>query len=158
MAALSEKDLAILIGDSYAADAAALNEKYLRKIEPRPPSSLTRNGALLSMAIAIVSMICAIYVAATSADRNAVAPIALFSIVACGIVLWCCFKVLQGYNTAANRINSVLAMITNSLISSILILFVGLGQPLQSIVLSAFAIASLVAIVAWFWETTDCID
>jgi hypothetical protein len=66
--------------------------------------------------------------------------------------------VLQGYNTAANRINSVLAMITNSLISSILILFVGLGQPLQSIVLSAFAIASLVAIVAWFWETTDCID
>jgi hypothetical protein len=29
---------------------------------------------------------------------------------------------------------------------------------MQSIILSAFAIASLVAIFAWFWQTTDCID
>jgi hypothetical protein len=43
-------------------------------------------------------------------------PIAAFSVVACGYVLWSCMKVLQGYNTGGNRINCVLAMITNSLI------------------------------------------
>ena len=32
MAALSEKDLAIMIGDNYAADAAALHEKFLKKL------------------------------------------------------------------------------------------------------------------------------
>jgi hypothetical protein len=49
-------------------------------------------------------------------------------------------------------------MITNSLIGSILVLFANFGQPIQSIILSTFAIASLVAIFAWFWQTTDCID
>ena len=44
MAALSEKDLAIMIGDNYAADAAALHEKFLKKLEPKPPSSLTGNS------------------------------------------------------------------------------------------------------------------
>jgi len=40
----------------------------------------------------------------------------------------------------------VLAMIANSLIGSILLLFAG------------FAAANLIAIFVWFRETTDCID
>jgi hypothetical protein len=32
-------------------------------------------------------------------------PIAAFSVVACGYVLWSCMKVLQGFNTGSNRIN-----------------------------------------------------
>jgi len=158
MAALSDKDLAIMIGDSYAADAAALHQKFLKKVEPKPPSSLTRSGALLSMAIAVVSIVAAIYMASTTTDKNAVIPVAAFSSVACGWVLWCGMKVLQGFNTGSNRINCVLAMITNSLIGSILVLFANFGQPTQSVILSIFAIANLVAIFAWFWETTDCID
>ena len=158
MAALSDKDLAIIIGDHYAADAAALHQKFLKKIEPKPPSSLTRSGALLSMVIALGSIAGAIYLSLSATDKNAVVPIAGFSVVSCGIVLWCCMKVLQGFNTGSNRINCVLAMITNSLIGSILVLFAGFGQPLQSIILSVFAIVNLIAIFAWFWETTDCID
>ena len=158
MAALSEKDLAIMIGDNYAADAAALHEKFLKKLEPKPPSSLTRSGALFSMAIAVVSIIAAVYLSTTATDKNAVIPIAAFSSIACGWVIWCCTKVLQGFNTGSNRINSVLAMITNSLIGSIMVLFAGFGQPTQSVILSVFAIVNLIAIFAWFWETTDCID
>ena len=168
MAALRDEDLAILIGDNYAADAAALHEKFLRKLEPKPPSGLTRAGAFMSIALAGVSIAGAVLSIKPAFDgssapagagcSNAVLPIALFSIVSCGIVLWCCLKVLQGFNTGATRINCVLAMITNSLIGSIMVLFVGFGQPMQSIILSGFAIANLVAIVTWFWETTDCID
>jgi hypothetical protein len=158
MAALSDKDLAIMIGDNYAADAAALHQKFLKKLEPKPPSSLTRTGALLSMAIAVVSIVAAVYMSSTTTDKNAVIPVAAFSSIACGWVLWCGMKVLQGFNTGSNRINSVLAMITNSLIGSILVLFAGFGQPTQSIILSVFAIINLIAIFAWFWETTDCID
>ena len=158
MAALSDKDLAIMIGDNYAADAAALHQKFLKKLEPKAPSSLTRTGALLSMAIAAISIVAAVYMASTATDKNAVIPVAAFSSIACGWVLWCGMKVLQGFNTGSNRINCVLAMITNSLIGSILVLFAGLGQPTQSIILSIFAIANLIAIFAWFWETTDCID
>jgi hypothetical protein len=158
MAALSDKDLAIIIGDHYAADAAALHQKFLKKIEPKPPSSLTRSGALLSMVIALGSIAGAIYLSLSATDKNAVVPIAGFSVVSCGIVLWCCMKVLQGYNTGSNRINSVLAMITNSLIGSILVLFANFGQPMQSIILSIFAGLNIVAIFTWFWQTTDCID
>ncbi len=158
MAALSDKDLAIIIGDHYAADAAALHQKFLKKIEPKPPSNLTRSGALLSMAIALGSIAGAIYLSLAAADKNGVVPIAGFSVVSCGIVLWCCMKVLQGYNTGSNRINSVLAMITNSLIGSILVLFANFGQPMQSIILSIFAGLNIVAIFTWFWQTTDCID
>ena len=158
MAALSDKDLAIIIGDHYAADAAALHQKFLKKIEPKPPSSLTRSGALLSMVIALGSIAGAIYLSLSATDKNAVVPIAGFSVVSCGIVLWCCMKVLQGYNTGSNRINSVLAMITNSLIGSILVLFANFGQPMQSIIQSIFAGLNIVAIFTWFWQTTDCID
>ena len=139
MAALSDKDLAIIIGDHYAADAAALHQKFLKKIEPKPPSSLTRSGALLSMVIALGSIAGAIYLSLSATDKNAVVPIAGFSVVSCGIVLWCCMKVLQGYNTGSKRINSVLAMITNSLIGSILVLFANFGPPMQAIILSIFA-------------------
>jgi len=158
MAALSDKDLAIIIGDHYAADAAALHQKFLKKIEPKPPSSLTRSGALLSMVIALGSIAGAIYLSLSATDKNAVVPIAGFSVVSCGIVLWCCMKVLQGYNTGSNRINSVLAMITNSLIGSILVLFANFGQPMQSIILSIIAGMNIVAIFTWFWQSTDCID
>ncbi len=158
MAALSDKDLAVIIGDHYAADAAALHEKFLKKLEPKPPSSLTRTGALLSMLIAVGSIIAAAYMSFSVSDKNGVVPIAAFSVVACGIVLWCCMKVLQGYNTGSNRINAVLAMITNTLIGSILVLFANFGQPMQSVILSAFALINVVAIFAWFWQTTDCID
>jgi len=158
MAALSEKDLAVIIGADYAADAASVHEKFLKKLEPKPPSSLTRSGALLSMAISIGSIVAAIYISTTAADKNAVIPVAVFSSIACAWVIWCCMKVLQGFNTGANRINSVLAMITNSLLGSIMVLFAGFGQPTQSVILSGFAIINLIAIFTWFWETTDCID
>ncbi len=168
MAALSDKDLAIMIGDHHKAGAAALHQKLLKKLEPKPPSPLTRTGAFLSIALAIVSIVGAGLSIKLAFDpgaapgvagfSNPVLPIALFSVVASCIVLWCCMKVLQGYNTGANRINSVLAMITNSLIGSIMVLFAGFGQPMQPIILSAFGIANFVAIAAWFWKTTDCID
>ena len=158
MAALSDKDLAVILGEGFVPGAAMLHEQFLKTVEPKPPASLTRTGAFLCIALAIVSLVGAIYLSITATDKNAVVPIAAFSIVACGYVLWSCMKVLQGYNTGGNRINCVLAMITNSLIGSILVLFANFGQPLQSIILSAFAIASLVAIFAWFWQTTDCID
>lgn len=158
MAALSDKDLAVILGEGFVPGAAMLHEQFLKTVEPKPPASLTRTGALLCIALAVVSLVGAIYLSITATDKNAVVPIAAFSIVACGYVLWSCMKVLQGYNTGGNRINCVLAMITNSLIGSILVLFANFGQPLQSIILSAFAIASLVAIFAWFWQTTDCID
>ena len=158
MAALSEKDLSIMIGDSYAADTAALAAKFLKKLEPKPPSSLTRAGAMLSMAIALVSLVGGAYLSISATDKGAVVPIAAFSGVACAWVLWCCTRVLQGFNTGAHRINCVLAMITNSLIGSIMVLFAGFGQPMQSVILSAFAIINVVAIFSWFWQTTDCID
>ncbi len=158
MAALSDKDLAVILGDNFVPGAAMLHEKFLKTVEPKPPSSLTRTGALLCIALALISVVGAIYLSVMAADKNAVVPIAGFSIVACGYVLWSCMKVLQGYNTGGNRINCVLAMITNSLIGSILVLFANFGQPAQSIILSVFAVASLVAIFAWFWQTTDCID
>jgi len=158
MAALSDKDLAVILGEGFVPGAAMLHEQFLKTVEPKPPASLTRKGAFLCIALAIVSLVGAIYLSITATDKNAVVPIAAFSIVACGYVLWSCMKVLQGYNTGGNRINCVLAMITNSLIGSILVLFANFGQPLQSIILSAFAIANLVAIFAWFWQTTDCID
>ena len=158
MAALSDKDLAVILGEGFVPGAAMLHEQFLKTVEPKPPASLTRTGAFLCIALAIVSLVGAIYLSITATDKNAVVPIAGFSIVACGYVLWSCMKVLQGYNTGGNRINCVLAMITNSLIGSILVLFANFGQPLQSIILSVFAIASLVAIFAWFWQTTDCID
>ena len=158
MAALSDKDLAIIIGDSFVAGSAALHEQFLKTVEPKPPSSLTRTGAFLCIALALISLVGAAYLSIMAADKNAVVPIAAFSVVACGYVLWSCMKVLQGFNTGSNRINCVLAMITNSLIGSILVLFADFGQPMQSIILSAFAVASLTAIFAWFWQTTDCID
>jgi hypothetical protein len=106
-----------------------LQEQFLKTVEPKPPASLTRKGAFLCIALAIVSLVGAIYLSITATDKNAVVPIAAFSIVACGYVLWSCMKVLQGYNTGGNRINCVLAMITNSLIGSILVLFADFGQP-----------------------------
>ena len=135
-----------------------MHEQFLKTVEPKPPSSLTRTGAFLCIALALLSVVGAVYLSVMAADKNAVVPIAGFSIVACGYVLWSCMRVLQGYNTGSNRINCVLAMITNSLIGSILVLFANFGQPTQSVILSTFAIASLVAIFAWFWQTTDCID
>ena len=158
MAALSEKDLAVILGEGFVPGAAMLQEQFLKTVEPKPPASLTRTGAFLCIALAVVSLVGAIYLSITATDKNAVVPIAAFSIVACGYVLWSCMKVLQGYNTGGNRINCVLAMITNSLIGSILVLFANFGQPLQSIILSVFAGANLIAIFAWFWQTTDCID
>jgi hypothetical protein len=182
MAALSDKDLAVILGEGFVPGAAMLHEQFLKTVEPKPPASLTRTGAFLCIALAVVSLVGAIYQIATAAmavysnfssDKiwyskildflglflaNPVVPIAAFSALACGVVLWSCMKVLQGFNTGSNRINCVLAMVTNSLIGSILVLFANFGQPLQSIILSAFAIASLVAIFAWFWQTTDCID
>jgi len=158
MAALSDKDLTVILGDNFVPGAAMLHEKFLKTLEPKPPSSLTRMGAFVCIALAIISVGGAIYLSVMAADKNAVVPIAAFSIVACGYVLWSCMKVLQGYNTGSNRINCVLAMITNSLIGSILVLFANFGQPIQSIILSVFAGASLIAIFAWFWQTTDCID
>ena len=158
MAALSKEDLAVIIGNDFAESSGGLADKFIKKLEPKPPASLTRMGAYLSMAIAIVSLIGAAYLSLQGSDKNTVLPIAAFSAIACGWVLWCCMKVLQGYNTGANRINSVLAMITNSLIGSILVLFAGFGQPMQSMILSVFAAANVLAIVLWFWETNDCID
>ena len=158
MAALSDKDLAVILGEGFVPGAAMLHEQFLKTVEPKPPASLTRTGAFLCIALAVVSLVGAIYLSITATDKNAVVPIAAFSIVACGYVLWSCMKVLQGYNTGGNRINCVLAMITNSLIGSILVLFANFGQPLQSIILSVFAGANLIAIFAWFWQTTDCID
>ena len=158
MAALSKEDLAIIMGDGYATSAAVLADKFIKKLEPKPPSNLTRIGAYLSMAIALASICGAVFLSLSITDKNAIIPIAAFSGVACAWVLWCCMKVLQGFNTGMNRINCVLAMITNSLIGSILVLFAGFGQPLQPMILSVFAIANLIAIGAWFWETTDCID
>ena len=158
MAALSDKDLTVILGDGFVPGASTLHEQFLRTVEPKPPASLTRTGAYLCIVLALLSVVGAIYLSLMASDRNAVVPIAAFSVVACGYVLWSCMKVLQGFNTGSNRINCVLAMITNSLIGSILVLFANFGQPIQSIILSAFAIASLVAIFAWFWQTTDCID
>ena len=158
MAALSKEDLAVIIGNDFAESSGGLAEKFIKKLEPKPPSSLTSMGAYMSMAIALVSLIGAAYLSLQMTDKNTVLPIAGFSAIACGWVLWCGMQVLQGYNTAGNRINSVLAMITNSLIGSILVLFAGFGQPMQSMILSVFAAANLIAIFCWFWETTDCID
>lgn len=158
MAALSKEDLAVIIGDDFAGSSGGLAEKFIKRIEPKPPSALTQTGAYLSMAIAVISVIGAAILSLQMADKSTVLPIAGFSAVACGWVLWSCMKVLQGYNTGGNRINSVLAMITNSLIGSILVLFADFGQPLQGMILSGFAAANLIAIFVWFWETTDCID
>ncbi len=158
MAALSKEDLAIIVGDAFATSPAGLADKFIKKLEPKPPSGLTRLGAYLSMLIALGSIAGAAYLSLLGGDKNSVIPIAGFSAIACAWVLWCCGKVLQGYNTGANRINSVLAMITNSLIGSILVLFAGFGQPTQSMILSVFAAVNVIAIGAWFWETTDCID
>ena len=158
MAALSKEDLAVIVGNDFAANAGALAEKFIKKLEPKPPSSLTRLGAYLSMLVAVASIGGAAYLSLLGGDKNTVLPIAAFSAIACGWVLWCCVKVLQGYNTGANRINSVLSMITNTAIGSILVLFAGFGQPLQSMILSVFAAANVLAIGLWFWETTDCID
>ena len=158
MAALSKEDLAVIIGDDFASNATGLAQTFIKKIEPKPPSALTHMGAYLSMAIALVSITGAATLSLQMVDKTTVLPIAAFSAVACGWVLWSCMKVLQGYNTGGNRINSVLAMITNSLIGSILVLFAGFGQPMQSMILSGFAAANLIAIFVWFWETTDCID
>ena len=158
MAALSDKDLAVILGEGFVPGAAQLHEQFLKTVEPKPPASLTRTGAFLCIVLAVISVVGAGYLSLMATDKNAVVPIAGFSIVACGYVLWSCMKVLQGYNTGGNRINCVLAMITNALIGSILVLFANFGQPLQSIILSVFAGANLIAIFAWFWQTTDCID
>ena len=44
MAALSDKDLTVILGDGFVPGASTLHEQFLRTVEPKPPSSLTGNA------------------------------------------------------------------------------------------------------------------
>ena len=119
MGALAESDLLILLVDNYEKvmhSERTFEYKRVHKVKaiPKLPNNITRIGALMLIAVSVISILCGIAILVLYHDMNLLGT-TLFSLLASALMIFNAYRVLIGLNYGRYRISGSIALISNTI-------------------------------------------